>query len=84
MPSTTMSAGSSPPSVATAVTRPSRPVSNPETGVPARTWMPIPSIASRTRAPMSGSSVVIGSGAWSTSVTSRPRRTMASAISTPM
>ncbi len=44
----------------------------------------MPSIASRTRAPMSGSSVPIGSGAWSTTTTGTPRRTSASAISMPM
>ena len=46
--------------------------------------MPMSSIASCTCAPMSGSSVAIGSRDRVTTVTSRPRLTIASAISMPM
>jgi|GEM_PF-1649746 hypothetical protein len=46
--------------------------------------MPKPFMAVRTIAPMSGSSVDIGSGAISTSITSRPRTVSASASSMPM
>ena len=79
-----MSAGWVSRSVRTAVTRPSSSTSNPSTLTPVRTVIPMPSIASRTMAPMSGSIWVKGSGAWSRIVTSRSRRTIASAISTPM
>ncbi len=83
MPSTTMSAGSVTSPVTTARTRPA-PVSSPSTCAPVTTLMPIPRIDTATRSPMSGSTVDIGCADFSSSVTSSPRCTMASAISTPM
>jgi hypothetical protein len=77
-----MSAGSVPSGVTTAEIRPSA-VSRPRTCASVRTSMPSPRIASATRSPMSGSTVDIGCDDFSSSVTSSPRRTIASAISTP-
>jgi hypothetical protein len=64
--------------------RPSRSVSKPVTAVSVWTSMPSFSIASCTSSPISGSSVLMGWGAWSTTVTTTCRRARASAISTPM
>ena len=83
-PMITMSAGSTVSPARTARTRPSSPTSKPSTETPVSTVMPMPSMASWISAPMSGSTWVNGSGAWSTIVVSSPRTTIASAISTPM
>jgi hypothetical protein len=82
-PSTTMSAGTVPASVTTALTRPSF-CSKPVTEVPVRMSTPMPDSASATIAPMSGSTVDIGCAACSIRVTESPRLIIASAISTPM
>lgn len=84
MPSTTTSAGYVPASVTTADTRPSGPVRISVTAARFTVVMPRPSIAPCTRRPMSGSRVAIGCSPRFSTVTSKPRFSMASAISTPM
>ena len=83
-PSTTTSAGYSADSVATARTRPDPAVRTLVTSAPVTTRIPERSIASVTRRPMSGSSECMGSGPRVSSVTSKPRASIASAISMPM
>ncbi len=84
MPSTTRSASNVPSLVTTARTRPSESVSIASRWTDVRTSMPMPSIAACTNRPMSASRVAIGSGERVTTVTVRPRLTIASAISMPM
>ncbi len=84
IPRTTTSAGYVPASVATSLTRPSGPVRILVTAAPLTVVMPSPSIASWTSRPMSGSRVAIGCSPRLRTVTSKPRLSIASAISTPM
>lgn len=84
MPSTTTSAGYDASAVSTALTRPSGPVRIAVTAARFTVVMPRPSIASCTRRPISGSSVAIGCSPRLSTVTSKPRFSIASAISTPM
>ncbi len=83
-PSTTTSAGISRLAVTTPMASPPAPVRIPVTCSSVCRVMPRPRTAPATSPPTSGSSVDIGCGAASTTVTSRPRSTNASAISSPM